>query len=290
MKFGLVLPSYGDSAGRMAILDTAFAAERLGFDSVWATDHLALPEADASTFGNLFEAITTLSYLAGSTRQVKLGISALILPQRNPIEVARQLATLDALSGGRVMVAAGIGWSEGEYRALGADFRNRGKRMDEAVRVLRTLWRGGRVITFKGQYYPFEKIVFSPGPVQSGGPLLWIAGNSPAALQRAAFLADGWHPDSLTPEQIGERLEGVKRFLGGRPFTVCPRLRVAVNAAPETERTIAGSPAEVAARLEAYRKVGVEYVVLHFEGSAQSQRERAMTLLIRETAALRGAP
>jgi len=101
MKFGVVLPSYGAQSGRLATVDTALAAESLGFDSAWTTDHLALPQADAARYSPLLEAVTTLAYLAGLTQRVRLGISALVLPQRNPVEVARQIATLDVLSGGR---------------------------------------------------------------------------------------------------------------------------------------------------------------------------------------------
>ncbi|HZW03364.1 MAG TPA: LLM class flavin-dependent oxidoreductase, partial [Anaerolineaceae bacterium] len=223
MKFGVVLPSYGPQSGRSPIVDTALAAERLGFDSAWATDHLALPESDSERFGHIYESLITLSYLAASTLTLRLGTSALVLPQRNPVEVAKQAATLDVLSGGRVILAAGIGWSEGEYHNLGHDFHNRGKRMDEALRVLRTLWRGQRTASFKGQYYNFEKVVFSPGPIQSGGPELWVGGNSRAALRRAAYLADGWHPNARGVETLQRMLKGAAVLLGKRPFAVALR-------------------------------------------------------------------
>lgn len=176
MKFGIVLPNYGPDATRLTILDTALAAERLGYDSVWVTDHLALPETDAERFGQIYETITTLSFLAGSTSRIRLGISALVLPQRNPVEIGKQLATLDVLSGGRLILAAGVGWSKGEFENLGYNFHNRGRRMDEALKVLRTLWRGNKVVSFKGKYYNFERAFFAPQPIQSGGPPLWVAG------------------------------------------------------------------------------------------------------------------
>src|SRR3972149_5210821 len=113
MKFGIVLPNFGQDATRLSIVDTTLAAESLGFDSVWVTDHLALPQSNARQYGLIFEAVTTLSYLAGSTGRIRLGISALVLPQRNPVEIAKELATLDVLSGGRVILAAGIGWASG---------------------------------------------------------------------------------------------------------------------------------------------------------------------------------
>ena len=165
MKFGVILPNYGEPASRLATVDTALAAENLGFDSAWVTDHMALPESDGPTYTPIFEALTTTAFLAASTRRIRLGISALVLPQRNPYEVAKQLATIDVLSGGRVMLAVGIGWSKGEFENLGYTFTNRGKRADEAIMVLRTLWRGGRVISLPGPALPLRQSPIQPAPL-----------------------------------------------------------------------------------------------------------------------------
>jgi alkanesulfonate monooxygenase SsuD/methylene tetrahydromethanopterin reductase-like flavin-dependent oxidoreductase (luciferase family) len=169
MKFGVILPSFGPRSGRLAMVDTALAAERLGFESAWTTDHLALPDSEAGKFGHIFEAVSTLGYLAAVTNSIRLGVSALVLPQRNPLEVAKQLATLDVLSSGRIMLAAGVGWSAGEYANLGYNFHNRGKRMDEALQVLRTLWRGGQVISYQGKHYQFERVPFRLGRCNLAG-------------------------------------------------------------------------------------------------------------------------
>ncbi len=276
MKFGVVLPTYGKNATRLSILDTALAAEELGFDSIWVTDHLALPQADAERFGHIFEAITTLSYLAASTRRIRLGISALVLPQRNPLEVGKELATLDALSGGRVILAAGIGWSEGEYANLGYDFRNRGKRMDEALKVLRTLWRGGKVISFSGSYYRFEKVVLSPPPVQPGGPPIWVAGDSHLALKRAVYYADGWHPNTQPVEQIRNALESVRPLLLNRPFTVCMRARLEFSHEPQPDQPFTGLPEQIASQLGAYQQAGVDVVIFSCNAETQGERERCL--------------
>lgn len=274
MKFGVVLPTYGKGATRLSILDTALAAEELGYDSIWVTDHLALPQEDAERFGHIFEAVTTLSYLAASTRQIRLGISALVLPQRNPLEIGKELATLDALSGGRVILAAGIGWSAGEYANLGYDFRNRGKRMDEALKVLRTLWRGGKVISFNGTYYRFEKVILSPPPVQPGGPPIWVAGDSPVALKRAVYYADGWHPNTQPVEQIRTALESVRPLLLNRPFTVCMRARLQFSTEPEPGQPFSGTPEQIAAQLREYQQAGVDYVIFSCSAETQGERER----------------
>jgi probable F420-dependent oxidoreductase len=282
MNFGVILPNYGPEMGRLPVLDTAHAAESLGFDSVWTTDHLAISEHESGVYSPLLEALTTLSYLAGSTGSVRLGISALVLPQRNPLEVAREIATLDVLSGGRLLLAVGIGWSQSEYANLGYAFKNRGARMDEALQVLRTAWRGSRVISYSGKHYRFENADFAPSPIQTGGPPLWVAGNSPRALRRAAILADGWHPVNLPPAEIERMLRVVRPLLGTRPFTIAPRLTLSFEAGLDPAPALSGDPATMIEQLKAYAQSGAAYAILHFTGETQAARERAMRRFARE--------
>lgn len=281
MKFGVILPSFGPQAGRLAMIDTALAAESLGFDSVWTTDHIALPDVDSSRFGHIFESITTLGYLAGVTNSIRLGVSALVLPQRSPVEVAKQVATLDVLSGGRMMLAAGIGWSAGEYENLGYNFHDRGRRMDEALQVLRMLWRGGRVISYKGKYYHFEKLCFSPGPVQPGGPPLWAAGDSPRALRRAVLYADGWHPNMRTPDALARELKVARPLLRNRPFTVSMRAHLSFGSRVPNQ-PLSGSPEQIVETLREYAAAGMNYAVLDFDAESQAARERAMQTFARQ--------
>lgn len=283
MKFGIILPSYGTDSSRLATVDTALAAEGLGFDSIWTTDHLALPQTDAIRFSPLLESITTLAFLAGLTSRIRLGISALVLPQRNPVEVARQIATLDVLSGGRAMLSCGVGWSRGEFENLGSNFSDRGRRMDEALKVLRILWRGSKQASFEGKYYRFKDVDFSPAPIQPGGPPLWVAGNSPAAVRRAMFLADGWHPNQGTPEEMARLLDPIRPYLAnGRPFTLCRRMHLEFGNAPDPERSLSGTPEQVAGQLRAYRDAGMNYALIHFQAHTQAERERAMRTLMTE--------
>jgi probable F420-dependent oxidoreductase len=281
MRFGVVLPSFGSQSGRLAMVDTALAAERLGFESAWTTDHLALPDADAGKFGHIFEAISTLGYLAAVTNSIRLGISALVLPQRNPVEVAKQLATLDVLSRGRIMLAAGVGWSAGEYANLGYNFHNRGKRMDEALQVLRTLWRGGQIISYKGKHYQFDRVAFSPGPLQSGGPVLWVAGDSPRALRRAVFYADGWHPNTRQPEELERELKVARPLLLNRPFTVSMRTQLHLGE-PNPQVPLSGAPEQIIEKLHLYQQAGMNHAVLDFAGDTQAARERAMQTFARQ--------
>jgi probable F420-dependent oxidoreductase len=281
MKFGIVLPSYGPQAGRLAMVDCANAAEALGFDSIWLTDHLLLPESDANRFGAIFESISTLSYLAAMTSRIHLGISSLVLPQRNPIEVAKQLATVDNLSSGRVMLAVGVGLSAGEFANLGYDFHDRGQRLDEYLKILRTLWRGGSLVSFSGKYFRFEKAVFAPPPVQAGGPELWVGGNSPAALRRAVLLADGWHPDSIEPGDLSLQLAAVRPLLLNRPFAVAMRMRLDFNARPG-EAFLAGAVDQVTEKLRALQAAGLTHAALVLEAPSNAARERAMQTIARQ--------
>src|SRR5712692_9868713 len=131
-------------------------AESNGFDSIWATDHILMPKNSGTPYERILDSITSLAYLAGVTEKVKLGISSLITPMRNPVVVAKQLATIDNLSGGRVMLATSVGWNEKEFSHLGSNFHNSGKRLDASIRLIRALWRGetcfeGRVLPQKFQ-------------------------------------------------------------------------------------------------------------------------------------------
>jgi len=283
MKFGIVLPTFGANASRLEIVETALAAERMGYDSIWVTDHLALPRADAERFGCIFEAITTLSYLAASTRSVHLGISTLVLPQRNPVEVAKEIATLDVLSGGRMIVTAGIGWSAGEYANLGQNFKNRARRMDEALQVLRTLWSGETTASFQGRYYHFDEAVIDPQPLQLGGPPLWVAGNSPTAVMRAVHYGDGWHPSSARPDQLAEWLAPVRPVIGARPFTICARVNISISDQPDISALpISGTPSQVREQLKAYEQAGANYIILYFRAETQAERESAMQTFYKE--------
>ena len=276
MKFGIVLPNFGVDATHQIILATAQAAEALGYESIWVTDHLALPVEDSDRFGHIFEALSTLSWLAAKTERVRLGISTLVLPQRNPIEVAKALATLDNLSHGRVILTAGIGWSAGEYHNLGYEFSNRARRMDEALSIIRLLWGSSAPVSFTGRYYQFDNLILSPAPVQAGRIPILVAGDSLAALKRAVKFGDGWHPNSKPLAELSNLLHSVKDQLEERDFEICVRMRVAFTPEPLPEVVLSGSPHHMCQILADYRSAGVNSVILYFPAETQSARERAM--------------
>jgi len=208
MKFGVCAPNYGETCSAEALRTIAETAEQEGYHSVWCTDHILLPKTSGTPYEKIFESITTLAYLAAVTTKVGLGISSLIIAMRNPVVVAKQLATIDNLSNGRVMLATSAGWNETEFSHLGTDFHDRGRRLNESIKVIRALWSGSS--SFEGRLLPqkFRDAVFEPPPVQKR-LTIWIGGSSRAAMKRAARLGDGWHPNV---EPLDEFARLVKEF------------------------------------------------------------------------------
>ena len=209
MKVGIASLGLGPFSGPDVIALVAQKSEQCGFESLWVPDHSAIPEGHQSkcpytpdgqipggSTAPLDEPISALSFMAALTSKIRLGTGVMILPQRHPFYVAKEVATLDVLSKGRALLGIGSGWCSEEFAALGLDFRQRGKRTDEAIQALRVLWRDD-LSTFKGTHFNFERIRSFPKPVQKGGVPILIGGHSPAAARRAARLGDGFYP--LTP-------------------------------------------------------------------------------------------
>ncbi len=271
MKFGVCIPNYGPATSPEAIARVAKAAEEAGYDSIWTTDHILVPEQHSPTFGRVIEALIALGYAAGITRTIALGTSVIVLPQRDPILVAKQVAAIDQLSGGRTILGIGVGWMEEEFRFLRADFHRRGRVMDEWIRVMRTLWTEERP-TFHGRWVQFENTVFEPKPVQSGGPPLYIGGSSDAAIRRAATLGDGWHPVGLGPDDLAAGVAKLRQWAEGRPVTVSLRGHVALDrpggvvqsSSGARHQRIGGPPSAVIDTLGVYAEAGLEYLVCYF--------------------------
>jgi probable F420-dependent oxidoreductase len=209
MKIGIVSVGLGPLSDPDTMAHVARTAEQCGFESLWAPDHSAIPDGHQSKCpytptgeipggpnAPLVEPISALSFLAGLTSKIKLGTGVMILPQRHPFYVAKELATLDLISKGRVILGIGSGWCAEEFGALGLDFRQRGKRTDEAMQALRVLWRDDPS-TFEGMHFSFHRIRSFPKPLQEGGVPILVGGHSRAAARRAARYGDGFFP--LTP-------------------------------------------------------------------------------------------
>lgn len=230
----------------------AEAVENLGFDSVWVTEHLLVAQEQADPYGTVLDPLSCLAWLAGRLEHVKLGTSVVLLP----LHLAKEAATLQQLSGGRLRLGLGVGWHEPEFRFLGYGFSDRGRRADEALRPMRALWEGQS--KFSGTNWSFEDAYF--GPLPDPTPEIWIAGNSPRSLRRAREFGGVWHPLSLSPEEIRRTKQG---WPEGR---IIPRYELKLSGAgersPENGSGITGAPAEVASRITDLARAGAEGVVL----------------------------
>jgi probable F420-dependent oxidoreductase len=211
MRLGIHLPHIGRKAGPDAIRRAALQAEALGFADVWASEHVILPKGASYPPSPAFlEPILTLAWAAAATRRVGLGTSVYVLPMHHPVPVAKQVASLQCLSGGRVIFGIGVGWLEAEFAALGAPFRERGRRMDESIALLRALWSEDPV-SFEARYVPAEITEMRMQPLPSPPIPIWSGGISDQALARAVRLCDGWHGTRLTPEKTVPIVERLRR-------------------------------------------------------------------------------
>ncbi len=201
MRVGIHLPHIGRKAGPEAIRRAAIQAEELGFADVWTSEHIIIPKgAPYPPSAIFYDPVLTLTWAAAYTKRVGLGTSVLVLPMRHPLPLAKELATLQNLSEGRLILGAGVGWMEAEFAALGAPFRERGRRMDEGIAMMRAVWKEDPV-SFPARHIPatIEDMRMLPQPVK---PIpIWIGGSSEAALARAVKLANGWHGSRLSPEE-----------------------------------------------------------------------------------------
>jgi probable F420-dependent oxidoreductase len=220
MKFGL---SFASSAAYDAdtSLELCRKAESLGFDSVWAAEHVVRPTRIESAYPYTADGVMPgetdspipdpliwLAYVASEVPAMKLGTCILILPQRNPLILAKELGTLDHLSGGRVELGIGVGWMKEEFDALGVEWSHRGARTNEYIEALRTLWSGPEV-EFHGRFVDFPKVTVNPRPPNGSIPII-VGGDSPAAVRRAGQLADGYYPGTADLTELRRLISGVR--------------------------------------------------------------------------------
>jgi probable F420-dependent oxidoreductase len=198
----------------------ARAAEELGFADVWVSDHVCHPATQSYPSPFLLDPLLTLGWGAAVTTEVGLGTSVLVLPLHEPVWLAKALASLDVMSEGRLTVAVGVGWSEGEFAALGASFHDRGARANEVIDVLRTCWRDDPA-SYRGTYYRFHDIRVVPQPAR---PIpIWVGGGSDAAFRRGVTKGDGFHLIGLTPEQAATHVARLRRDRPEEEFTISLR-------------------------------------------------------------------
>jgi probable F420-dependent oxidoreductase len=205
------LPSTPDWVRRLAApeyQELATAIDELDFESLSTSEHIVMPDWEVPRLGPYWmHALSVMAFILGATRRIRVDATVLVMPYHHPVELAKAVATMDVLSGGRVNVSLGVGHAEQEFRVLGAPFATRGRWTDEALRVMETCW-ANPVPTFHGEFFDIEGVAFEPAPVQRPRPPIWIGGNSRAALRRAARY-DGWQPNPVTmkPAEVPESLE-----------------------------------------------------------------------------------
>ncbi len=239
MKFGLHGVGSGSTVKPEPLAQVAREAERLGYESIWIPEHLAVPVemrtpypySDDGKFPGgamvaLHDPFLALAYAAACTEKIKLGTGVFVLPLRNAIAVAKSVASLDVLSNGRALFGVGIGWLEDEFEAVGASFPDRAARAREAIRMMKVLW-SEEAPRFEGRFHRFPPLGFNPKPVQKPHPPILLGGESNAALKRAAELGDGWYgahhsPDSVRPllATLKERAEAAGRDFSALEITV----------------------------------------------------------------------
>ena len=186
----MILPNFGRDSSPDGIRRVAELAEELGFDSVWATEHIIVGPEGVDPYGRVYAPLVTLGWVAGWTSRVALGTSIVLVPLHHPMHLAKEVATLQELSGGRVILGVGMGWHKDEYDFLGVPFEGRGRRGDEAIRVMRAIWSGAS--DYEGPIWSFHNATAEPLP--SPMPEIWVGGSSERAIRRALELGDVWHP------------------------------------------------------------------------------------------------
>jgi probable F420-dependent oxidoreductase len=277
MKLGICVPHYGRAIEVPRLLEVARHAEARGLDSLWVTDHVIVPNQARIIYReDMLDPLAVLPWLAGVTSRIALGTSVVILPYRSPIPVAKLLASVDVLSGGRLVVGAAIGWMEGEFDALGVPFKERVSRSEEALELFRTLWTQEHP-EIETKHHHLHDVTFSPMPLQKPRPPLYVGGNSEGALRRVARFGDGWHSTSTTVDGFRQSVETVRRFWAeaGRegapalslriPLVIDGVHRAAVDMAlihGRGRHVITGSVATIVEELRGFQALGCDHVAL----------------------------
>jgi alkanesulfonate monooxygenase SsuD/methylene tetrahydromethanopterin reductase-like flavin-dependent oxidoreductase (luciferase family) len=259
------------------LVAAAVAAEEAGFDSGWVTDHVIVPDEHAPVYGTIAEALVSVGFLAARTRRLELGVSALVVPQRNPLVALKQLTTLDFLSGGRIVTAVAAGWMEGEFETLGADFAGRGRLLNEWLRLAQSVFEQlpGHV-RFDGELFHVDGWM-APALVRPGGPELWVAGVSRATLRRAA-VTGVWHPVALRPEELRPLAAELREQRADSRVII--RIGVRFLGQPDHGRdergrhAIAGPPQWIAERLAEYLDAGCDGFVVNLDYDEPELEER----------------
>jgi len=284
VKLTVEFPSVSYREGPQGVLRLAKALEQIGYDHIDMFDHVVMgypiagrPPGPYTPTMPILEALMTLSAIAAVTSRVTLGTEVLVLPQRHPTLVAKQVSTLDTLSGGRVRLGVGVGWQESEYEALGEDFHSRGARMDDAIRLLRAWWSDAQV-DFKSEHYPMTAMAMEPKPPQGRRLPIWVGGRSERALRRVGELGDGWLGSQVSDAASARRdIATIRRFAeaaGRDPGAIGLQSMVASPPKDAEGKRFYAEHDRVVARVVDLKALGFEWVALNataiFQAGARS--------------------
>ncbi|MDH3736897.1 MAG: LLM class flavin-dependent oxidoreductase, partial [Nitrosopumilus sp.] len=260
LKIGISVSNYGDFPSREFLQNAAKESEKQELDSIWTSDHIIVPK-NHTPWTRVFETIITLAFISSITEQITLGTSIILLPLRNPIVLAKQIATLDALSKGGVIIGIGIGWNDKEFDIVGKDFASRTKTVKNQVEQMRKLWSGGFVN---------EGFVSEPLPDKKNGPPILIGGQSQGALKRVASFGDGWHPVGITPTEYEQGKQKITQ-IQNQDYLWSLRLGFAANKTINSEYVgtdgkkrirLVGDVNQIINEIEKYQKIGLEHLIL----------------------------
>ena len=287
MKFGVCIPHYGRPLEVNALTEMAVKAEEMGYDSVWVTDHIIVPDVlpdrppEIVYRHDMLEPVTLLAHLGAVTSRVNIGTSVIILPYRNPVILAKAIATADVLSNGRVIFGAAVGWMEGEFAALNAEFKERGAVSDEYLRLLKELWTNPRP-EFDGERFQFGDVTFSPMPVQRPHPPIWIGGRSRVGARRAAKYGDCWHPVQIPAHEVKANAEYMREYCRRIGRETPPQLSFRCNLRfsndpMEGERgALQGTVEDIIGDIRDYADAGVSHIIMEIPGESFAEKFEAM--------------
>ena len=269
MDYGICLPNFPDGASREGMEAAAETAERLGWSTVWTTDHLLVPTSDADDYGRIYDAILSLAWIGAKYSTVRLGSSVIVVPMRNAVVLAKELATLDSLTGGRVLAGVGVGWNEAEFANVGvADrFHVRGAYLDETIRLWRHLWSGSAE-PFHGAFHDIEDFAFAPLPERGADLPIVVGGRAEAALRRAGTLGDAYQSSATSAAKYADRVPVIRaaaEAAGRRMPWLSARATTEFGPATNRFYAIRGTPEEMAAEVRAFEALGVVHIALSFK-------------------------
>ena len=284
MKIAYSLSNNQGMEDVQGVVDLAVRCEELGFESVWASEHVFNVSYVYDRIGDkpYYEPLTVLTFVAARTTTIGLGTSVLVLPYHNPIRLAKVTATLDVLSGGRLMLGVGVGVIEEELKAMGSPFAERGAISDETIAIMKELWTKEDP-SFQGKYHSFSGMKFTPKPVQKPHIPIIIGGTSKAAIRRAARSGAAWHPTALSPEVLAQGMEYLKEqavTAGRDPSEVEVSVSAAIGSTHNHNRYSLGEdPEEVLERAQKYQEMGVGRLVVSPNTRDQSQLRPIMEMI-----------